>query len=383
MRILSIVTLVSPTGEYGGPVRVAVNQARALAELGHEVTIAGGHRGFETPPAELEGVPARLFPARTILPGAGFAGLAAPGIGRWVRHAARSADVVHIHLARDLVTLPAARAARRAGIPYVLQTHGMIDPSTNPLAKPLDAAGTRPVLHDAAAVLYLTPVERAGLEAVAAAPIALTELRNGVPSAEPAAAGGLEVLYLARLAPRKRPEAFVDAASRLAGEFPDATFRLVGPDEGRADEVARRIEDSPADLAWEGALDPERTGERMSRAAIYVLPAVDEPYPMSVLEAMSAGLPVVVTDTCGLAPVVAETGCGIVVDDSLDALTSAMRRLLADPELRREQGRRARQAAQERFSMRAIAEDLQTIYRRAVDGQGEAATRGADPLPSH
>lgn len=380
MRILSIVTLVSPTGEYGGPVRVAVNQARALRELGHEVVIAGGHRGFRTPPTTLEGIPAHLVPARTVLPGAGFAGLAAPGLGRWVRQVARSADVVHIHMARDLVTLPAALAARRAGTPYVLQTHGMIDPSGNALAKPLDAMATRPALRDASTVLYLTPVERTGLEAVAGPDIALAELRNGVPAAEPARPETVEVLYLARLAPRKRPDTFVTAAAWLAPEFPDATFRLVGPDEGRGDAVTRLIADQSGDIEWEGALDPELTGRRMSRAAIYVLPAVHEPYPMSVLEAMSAGLPVIVTDTCGLAPVIAETGSGIVVDDSLDALTAAMRRLLADPRLREEQGRRARQVARERFSMQAIAEDLQAIYRRATDGRAEAAPRAADPL---
>ena len=265
----------------------------------------------------------------------------------------------------------------------MLQTHGMIDPSRNPLARPLDAVATRRVLRDAAAVLYLTPVERAGLRAVAGDGIALSELRNGVPSAaEAAPPQGLEVLYLARLAPRKRPETFVAAADTLGAEFPKATFRLVGPDEGRAEEVSRRIRESAADVVWEGALDPDRTGERLSRAAIYVLPAVDEPYPMSVLEAMAAGLPVVVTDTCGLAPVIAETGCGIVVDDSIDALTAAIRRLLADPALRADQGRRAREVARERFSMQAIAHDLQAIYRRAVDGQPEAATQDADPLSS-
>lgn len=86
MRILSVVTLVSPDGAFGGPVRVALNQATALRELGHDVTLAAGGRGFDEPPTELDGVPVRLFPARTVVPGIGFAGLSSPaccgGCGR-------------------------------------------------------------------------------------------------------------------------------------------------------------------------------------------------------------------------------------------------------------------------------------------------------------
>jgi glycosyltransferase involved in cell wall biosynthesis len=383
VRILSVVTLVSPTGEYGGPVRVAVNQARALREQGHEVTIAGAARGFDGPlPTELDGVPASLFPARTVLPGVGFAGLAAPRLRSWIATAAREADVVHVHLARDLVTLPAARAVQAAGVPLVVQTHGMIDPSGNPLAHPLDALWTKPVLRKAAAVLFLTPVENAGLRAVAGDSLRLVPLGNGVPASRARKDDdGLEVLYLARLAPRKRPELFVAAAERVAPRFPEVRFRLVGPDEGRGDEVNRLIGSATADIRWEGPIDPASTDDRMARASVYVLPAVDEPYPMSVLEAMAAGVPVIVTDTCGLAPAVSESGSGIVVDAGLDALTAAITTLLDDPALRRRMGETARRTAEERFSMPAIARDLLAVYRRAAGGEAAGAAPADVPRP--
>ena len=57
MRILHVVTLVSPDGEYGGPVRVATNLSKALRDLGHDVTIAAGTRGFESAPEQLDGTP--------------------------------------------------------------------------------------------------------------------------------------------------------------------------------------------------------------------------------------------------------------------------------------------------------------------------------------
>ena len=121
-------------------------------------------------PTELNGVPVRLFAARTLVPGTGFAGMGAPALSRWFHRTGLSFDVVHIHLARELVVLPMALAARRHGIPYVLQTHGMVVPSRHPLAPPLDAVWTRKVLRDAGAVFYLTPQEREQLGAVAGPP---------------------------------------------------------------------------------------------------------------------------------------------------------------------------------------------------------------------
>jgi len=370
MRIISVVTLVSPSGEYGGPVRVALNQASALISAGHDVVVAGAARGWDgAPPTEVDGVPVRLFPAVRVIPGTGFAGLASPGLGRWLASAVRAADVVHVHLARDLVTLPAADAARRRGVPYVVQTHGMVDRTTNPLAGPLDRFLTRPVLRAARRVLYLTPRERDDLAEVAGPALALRELRNGVPdapdgerTAPPSASD--DVLYLARLAQRKRPALFVEMARRLSVEFPATTFSLAGPDEGEATAVDAAIHRAPAAdrVRREGALPPEATSARLRAARVYVLPSVDEPYPMSVLEAMSVGLPVVVTDTCGLAPAIARHGCGFVVDDSLDALTGAVRRLLGDDGLADRMGAAGRRAAREEFGMAAVTDGLVAAY---------------------
>jgi glycosyltransferase involved in cell wall biosynthesis len=62
----------------------------------------------------------------------------------------------------------------------------------------------------------------------------------------------------------------------------------------------------------------------MAAASVFVLPSVRETYPMSVLEAMSVGLPVVVTDDCGLAPLVDRTQCGVVTDPGARALAAAV-----------------------------------------------------------
>jgi glycosyltransferase involved in cell wall biosynthesis len=372
LSIVHVVSLVSPAGEYGGPARVALNQSRALAEAGHEPMVAAGSRGFATAPDTLNGVPVKLFPVHRALPGTGFAGIFSSGMLRWLRSAAPTSDVLHIHLARDLVTMPAALLAQRLGVPYVVQTHGMIDASNKVLARLLDAMATRRVLGSASAVFHLTDRERSDLQGVAGAAQRFVELRNGIgaeplvdsPPALPDAC--TDVLFLARLHRRKRPMDFVDAAAELLPQHPNVTFRLVGPDEGEGTRVASAIDriGSPR-LRWDGPSPMERTAALMSRAAVYVLPSVDEPYPMTVLEAMSCGRPVVVTDSCGLAPLIAQSGSGLVTASGAASVAAAVSRLLADPQLRREMGQTARLTAQHELDMDVVTKTLLSAYEEA------------------
>ncbi|OBA86170.1 glycosyltransferase [Mycobacteriaceae bacterium 1482268.1] len=382
MRILHVVTLISPDAAYGGPVRVALNQAAALQDRGHDVVVAAAARGFDPLPDSIGGVRVELFEARTRIPRIGFAGLGAAGMTRWIGDHASEFDLVHVHLARDFVTLPAARVCLKRGIPVVVQPHGMIDFSSNLLAKPLDAFWTRPVLRSASTVFHLTPRESRDLRGVAGESLTMCELNNGVPEAIPrnASASGQqpEVLFLARLHPRKRPDMFVRMAQQLIAEGYGARFSLVGPDEGARSEAEALIAEFGLEsyVRCEGHLDSDHTASRLRKAAVYVLPAVDEPYPMSVLEAMAVGLPVVVTDTCGLAPLVEETQSGIVVGPELESLTNAVRGLLDDPRKAIAMGENARRAVSERSGMASVTDVLERTYRRVLGlaAEGSPAT---------
>jgi glycosyltransferase involved in cell wall biosynthesis len=364
VRILSVVTLVSPDGAYGGPLRVAVNQAEGLRDRGHDVTIVAAYSGYPAgPPTHLGGVPAHLFPARRLVPGTGFAGLSAPGLIAHVLRHGRDYDIAHVHVARDLVTLPAAFILRRLRVPYVLQCHGMINASQHPLARVLDPVLTRPVLRAAAKLLYLTSTERGDLSRIVGSENSLELLTNGVPPTELLADTSTpEVLFLARLAERKRPAVMIEIADALAVDHPDYRIRLVGPDEGEGDAVRAGIAASAADIAWEGALNPTETLSRMAQAGLYVLPSVDEPYCMSVLEAMSVGLPVVITPSNGLASLVRESGAGLVSGPATSELITAVRSIIEDRAAATAMGQAGRQVATRQLGMDAITDKLEQIY---------------------
>lgn len=381
MKILQVVAYISPDGAYGGPVRVAINQAKALTKLGHEVVLAAAAGGFEGPlPEEFDGFPVRLFAARRVLPRAGFAGISSPGLIAWLAQVVRDADVVHVHLARDLLMLPAAALTLLAKKPLVVQTHGMIDSTHKVSAKPLDWLLTRPVLRRANAVLHLTESERRDLQDVAGESLNLMSLSNGIPLPDEKAIEQqkgvqeeVEVLYLARLHAIKRPMLLAHAARELADKHPRAKFTLVGPDEGEASKIqeAIRVEhDTTANLRWSGPLPPAQTIDRMKQACIYALPSTAESFGMSIAEAMSVGLPVVITESCGIAPIVREKKAGIVCDQSQNSFTQAIDRLLGDAELRITMGANAREAVQDMRSTQDVAIELVAIYTKtgATDG---------------
>lgn len=373
MRVLHIVTLISADGAYGGPVRVALNQCQALADLGVEVTIAAPARPASMREQErINGVPSRLFPPRRAIPRTGFAGLFSPSLLRWYREHHAHFDLVHVHLARDLVTLPLAASALRRTAPLVVQTHGMIDPSRHPLVPPLDRLLTRPILASSAAILYLTENERRALIAVGAPQDRLTKLTNGVPQPKPVPTRGersipKEVLFLARMQSRKRPVQFTQIAVELARTNQEWGFSLAGPDEGEAAAVVGLISASGSpSVRWEGAIAPDHVLDRLSRAAIYVLPAINEPYPVTVLEAMSIGIPVIVTDTCGLADDIRLHGCGIVTDGTDGQLRRAIRTLMENADLRQTMGANGMTATRRFFSIAAVAQDLASLYGRVT-----------------
>jgi glycosyltransferase involved in cell wall biosynthesis len=367
MKVLQVLTLVTPDGAYGGPARVAFNQASEIRAQGHSVTITGACSGYDQPPDNLYGTPVRLFRARRIVPFTGHAGIAAPSALYWLFKNRRNIDVVHVHLGRDLVSMPAALLALLLKKRVIVQTHGMIIKSKHPIAPVMDRFVTRPILRRADVVLYLTSRERDDLLEVESN-ITAQALPNGVPPSPPLASpndGAVEVLYLARLQERKRPTLFVETARDILTEGIDARFTLVGPDGGEGTNVRDAISRGNGfakSIRWEGSLPPEETADRMAHASIYVLPSVDEPFSMSVLEAMAIGLPVVITESCGLADTVRASGCGIVVDHSQKSLTTAVRRLIEDPELREKMGDAGRRTAQENFSMDAIGQTLLTAY---------------------
>ncbi|MFJ8967443.1 MULTISPECIES: glycosyltransferase [Streptomyces] len=382
MKILHVVTLHTPDHAFGGPTRVAFNLSRVQRAAGDDARVMALGDGFPDGelPSLVEGVPVHLFQARHLLPMFEVSGITSATLLRTARRMMRGADLVHVHLMRDLVTLPTALLALASRTPLVVQTHGMIDPTEKKVAQLTDLLGVRKVLREADAVLHLTEMERVDVNDVAA-PVPLTRtvrLVNGVRPQErkPARDPGRPptVLFLARIQERKRPEDFVSAMPHVLARHPDARFVLAGPDTGAlAGTLALARKLGVADsLDHVGPLEHDQVLAADREADVYVLPAIEEPFPVSVLEAMSVGTPVVITRTCGQAPDVAGAGAGRVIDSRVGEDAANARKVadaileLLEPEAAERAGKAAWELVNEQFTIEAVTATLRRTYEDVV-----------------
>ncbi|MFD7427216.1 glycosyltransferase [Streptomyces sp. NPDC059818] len=381
MKILHVVTLHTPDHAFGGPTRVALNLSKVQRAEGDDARIMALGDGFDGPlPSRVEGVPAHLYQARHLLPRFEVSGITSGPLLLAARRMMRGADIVHVHLMRDLVTLPAGLLALASGTPLVVQTHGMVDPTEKRVAQLTDLLGVRRVLRGADAVLHLTESERIDVNAVAA-PVPLTRtvrLVNGVrpqqrkPGRDPARPP--TVLFLARIQERKRPEDFVAAMPAVLAEHPDARFVLAGPDTGALAGTLRLARELGVldSLDHVGPLGHEEVLAAGRQADVYVLPSIEEPLGVSVLEAMSVGTPVVITRTCGLGPDVARAGAGRVIDsrvgeDAANAGKVARAVLeLLEPRANAEAGQAAWELVGEHFTIDVVTRTLRRTYENVV-----------------
>ena len=97
-------------------------------------------------------------------------------------------------------------------------------------------------------------------------------------------------------------------------------------------------------------------------ADLFVLPSYSEGFSMAVLEALAAGLPVVVSEPCNF-PEVAACEAGFVVQAADAAVAAAIGALLSDDDLRTRMGRNGRALVAERYAWPAIAEAFADFYR--------------------
>jgi glycosyltransferase involved in cell wall biosynthesis len=207
--------------------------------------------------------------------------------------------------------------------------------------------------------------EIVGLRAGSVAAVA-----NGVPPApEPAAAvavAGDGVVFgsLGRLTDQKGYDMLVRALPGLAR----ATLLLVGdgPERGSLERLAAELGVGERVQITGWTADARA---RLPALDVFVLPSRWEGMPLSILEAMHAGLPVLAADVGSVADAVrdGETGYLVARDDQV-ALEQRLANLLEDGELRRRMGEAALQLARSRFDAAGMARRYQDLYRRLAPG---------------
>lgn len=387
MHILHVTPYYAPAYAFGGVVRAVEGMAHTLHQRGHMVSVLttdalnfdGGR--VLIPQEDLQGV--RVVRARNALPMLrrwanassvlGWRALALPLL--------QACDVVHLHEFRTQEALALVPITQQLGKSVLVSPHGTLaqDSGRSLLKRAWDSLLSPRVARAVAGVVALTAKEADDAQALWAqvAPSAqpfVHIIPNGVdvnayanlPDPRPfrqrwGLGAARVVLYMGRLHPRK-------GADKLARAFMQANVdnvRLViaGGDEGLGATLAQLAQADPR-IVLTGYLEGEARLQALACASLFALPAVGEGLSMAVLEAMAAGVAVLLSPDCGITGAEAQ-GAGRIVPLEGEAWARALRDLLENADMA-QMGRQAQAWAERDYAWGSVAQALEAAYAQAL-----------------
>jgi glycosyltransferase involved in cell wall biosynthesis len=159
----------------------------------------------------------------------------------------------------------------------------------------------------------------------------------------------------------------VDAFVAVCRAGQTAELVIAGPDEtGLRPSLMARAGTLASATTFLGAVDGAGKSELLARASALVLCSDSESFGLSAAEAMAAGVPVVVTRTCGWSELERERA-GLLVDQRVDAIAEALNRVLDDPSAARAMGERGRALIDRRYRWPIVAAEMTRHYSRVVE----------------
>jgi glycosyltransferase involved in cell wall biosynthesis len=175
--------------------------------------------------------------------------------------------------------------------------------------------------------------------------------------------GPITALFLGEIGARKGIYDLIPALSRALKSAPHLRLQIGGS--GELDKARAAAQDHQLDshIDFAGWVVGERKIAALRAAHIYVLPSHNEGLPISILEAMSYGLPIIATRVGGIPELVREGTDGLLVDaGDIDALATALSTLAQNPAQRHRMGKAARDHVSQHFSDAAVLPLLYAYY---------------------
>ena len=389
MKVLQVVPSLAP--EWGGPVKVVNELAGALEVMGvsSEIISAQGRR-VGNPETVTNDIPIHLFETGPI---ARLWTAHTPGLKKTLARKIPDFDLVHIQELWHYPGYIASKIARSRNVPYIVTIHGELN-EWNLQQKRLKkqiymTAIQRGILQKSAALHAITQAESNRIRQLEIeTPVAM--IPNGIHTEEfenlpdrsqfvsryPELENRLIVLFLGRIQQKKGLDILAQAFGNLVRTRHDVRLVVAGPDEDNTLTEIKTILKSQGALekaVFPGMLTGEQKLEALSAADIFALTSYSEGFSVALLEALSAGLPLVITDECNF-PEVGDSRAGFVVRPNDSETASALMSLLDSADLRREMSENARRLVRSNYTWERIAEKMFTLYENVIAGNFRAIT---------
>ena len=381
LNVLHVTPSMSLT--WGGPTVVVSELTSELARQGVncEIVTTQGYRvGVDqiSPPGVPihsfdTGFPARVWTAYS------------PKLSRFLNKRADSFDLIHIHQVWHHPGYAAFRSARKHKLPCILTIHGELSDwglSQKALKKRIYMVVLMNrilrnvnVLHavslaekeQVAKLGYETPVAVAS-NGVEPEPFEVLPDPTEFMQRYPVLKGKRIILFLGRLHAKKGLDILARSFSLIAKRFEDVALLVVGPNKFGTQEKMESILSSEGLLdrtVFTGLLTGEDKLAAINCADLFVLPSHSEGFALTVLEAMAARLPVVITKGCEFNEV-SEHGAGLVVEADEAQIAEAITTLLSDTDLCKRMGQQGHKLVTERYTWQVAAATMVNLYKTLV-----------------
>jgi glycosyltransferase involved in cell wall biosynthesis len=381
MNILHIISSVNPIG--GGPIEGIKQLGSTLTSQGHRVEVAS----LDPPGAPW--VAQCALPVHPLGPtrlGYAFS----PRMIPWLRETRSHYDAVIVNGIWQFHSFATWQALRRSSTPYVLFTHGMLDPwfkRQYPL-KHLKKWMYWPwaeyrVLRDAQAVLFTCEEERILArqsfwlyrcnEVVVSYG---TAQPTGDPQSEvneffrrhPELRGKKLALFMGRIHPKKGCDLLIEAFAKVLAARSEWQLVIAGPDQvGWQNRLSYRAGQLGigSRVTWTGMISGAMKWGALRAAEVFVLPSHQENFGIVVAEALAAGTPALISDKVNIWREITEDGAGIVAEDTFLGTCQCLSSYLELPAAKKLAMRqRARRCFAQRFEIKKAAATLRAVLAR-------------------
>lgn len=380
MKVLQIIGGISP--RYGGS-KALLGMCRELRKLGVDTDIAAinidGDGVLNVPlgsAVEVDGAIVYHF-SSPMLSKYAFS----PDLSRWVAGQIKNYDLLHFHgiyLHGFVSTIP---KARRLHVPYIIRPMGQLaewSMGQGRLRKLtyLWLWGRR-FLNGAAAIHYTADAEREeaeqyGIRAPGVViPLGVEDDDLNLPRSwafrekHPQIGDRKIVLFMSRLHPVKGLELVIEVVESLSGGRADFVLVIAGEGSKAYEEKLRHMVQTSGlqdRVIFVGFVDGEAKRALLRDADIFILPSHQENFGMAIVEAMAAGLPVIISRHVNIHREIAAAGAGIVIAIDSAQVAAALQRLLDDNSLCDTMGKNAKELVEARFLWRTIGPKLVELY---------------------
>ena len=346
---------------FGGGERHLADLSHALTDRGHEVYAAA------VPGTPLWAELSFLTSERTLALGQLNYVKNLTNLVKFAR--AHDIEIVHAHAARDYHL--AALAVRLASRSRLVLTRHVLFPLRGINKHLLSGAGRVIAVSQAVA----ESLRENGVIEYSK----ITVVHNGIdidrfaPSVDNKDDRPIVVGTVGHLAPIKGHDVFVRAAALILSRRRDVKFVIIGEDKSPQMDHRKFLESLVAELGVDQSVSLSGWQDNMpsvlSSLTLFVSAARSEPFGLSIVEAMAAGLPVVATASEGASEIIEDGHSGKLVPvDDPESLAQTIIDLLDDSAERSRLGRNAQLAAQQRFSVARMASDTEHVYQAVLAG---------------